>query len=313
MDGTVAITDFGWYESLLGQKCVEETNFWTPSAHFAFRGEKYSPFIFKLKAKYKHAVCGFGFFAQFSRLPDWLAWDAFNIRNGCETLGVMRQRIGAIRDRIDFHSDRHKSEIGCILIVQPTFFSEDAWIVGPDDWPPANLRHKRYDLTSGEGRRIWQECLARTSGKLTLKTNESAALQQQEGRYGSPQLIAPRLGQGTFRVTVTDAYQRCCAVTREHSLPALEAAHIQSYSDNGPHDIRNGILLRADLHRLFDQGYLTITTDHRLEVSPRLKADYDNGRTYYPFHGTKLGIPRAPQDHPTSGFIRWHNENKYLT
>jgi putative restriction endonuclease len=46
------------------------------------------------------------------------------------------------------------------------------------------------------------------------------------------------------------------------------------------------------MHRLFDQGYLTITTDHRLEVSPRLKLDYDNGRTYYPFHGAKLVFPK---------------------
>ena len=97
--------------------------------------------------------------------------------------------------------------------------------------------------------------------------------------------MAPRLGQGTFRVSVTDAYGRACAVTGEHSLPVLEAAHIRDYARDGPHEVRNGILMRADLHRLFDKGYLTISPEHRLEVSSRLRADYANGRSYYPLQG----------------------------
>jgi hypothetical protein len=44
--------------------------------------------------------------------------------------------------------------------------------------------------------------------------------------FGKPVLIAPRLGQGAFRLQVTDAYGRRCAVTGERTLPALEAAHI---------------------------------------------------------------------------------------
>ena len=59
-------------------------------------------------------------------------------------------------------------------------------------------------------------------------------------RYGSPLLVRPRLGQGTFRIAVTEAYGRACAITGEHSLPALEAAHIQSYRFGGPHEIANG-------------------------------------------------------------------------
>jgi HNH endonuclease len=63
---------------------------------------------------------------------------------------------------------------------------------------------------------------------------------------------------------------------------------IQPYAKDGPHDVRNGVLLRADLHRLFDQGYVTITPEYRLEVSPRLKEDYRNGRSYYPLHGASV-------------------------
>src|SRR6058998_2366472 len=83
----------------------------------------------------------------------------------------------------------------------------------------------------------------------------------------------------------TEAYNRACAVTQEHSLPALEAAHIRPFAKEGPHEVRNGLLLRADLHRLFEQGYLTVTPEYTLDVSDRLQHDYHNGKSYYPLRG----------------------------
>ena len=76
MVGTIAITDDGWYRFLADQPQLTELNFWTPSAHRAFRAPQFSPFLFKLRAPH-NAICGFAYFAQFSRLPDWLAWDSF--------------------------------------------------------------------------------------------------------------------------------------------------------------------------------------------------------------------------------------------
>lgn len=73
----------------------------------------------------------------------------------------------------------------------------------------------------------------------------------------------------------------------------------------------SGVLLRADLHRLFDQGYVTITPEYRLEVSPRLKEDYRNGRSYYPLHGSSVVLPAAAADAPSVDFLRWHNERVY--
>ena len=52
----------------------------------------------------------------------------------------------------------------------------------------------------------------------------------------------------------------------KHPLPVLEAAHIRPYAQAGTHDVRNGLLLRSDLHRLFDIGYVTVTPDLHLEV-----------------------------------------------
>lgn len=110
-----------------------------------------------------------------------------------------------------------------------------------------------------------------------------------------------------------DAYARACAITQEHSLPALEAAHIRPYGKRGSHDPSNGVLLRADLHRLFDKGYVTITPAYRFQVSPRLRADWKNGRAYYPLDGKEISVPKRSTDRPDAEALRWHNEAVFLS
>ena len=64
--------------------------------------------------------------------------------------------------------------------------------------------------------------------------------------------------------------------------------HISKYSSQGPHTISNGILLRSDLHKLFDSGYITITNDYRVQISKKIKEEFENGREYYRYHGQEL-------------------------
>lgn len=309
MRGTVAATDYGWYE-FLRRRSLHEVNFWTPSDRRQFIAPQFSPFFFKLKAPH-NVIGGFGYFAAWSSLPDWLAWESFEQGNGCSSLEEMRSRIGTIRQRIGYVATSPLTNIGCILIVEPTFFDPDDWIPQPTDWHPRIVTNKTYDLTTGEGRRIWEACVERATVAQAIRAGGLLTVRER-GRYGTPRPVAPRLGQGTFRVAVTDAYDRACAVTGEHSLPALDAVHIQSYADDGPHDVRNGLLLRADLHRLFDKGYVTVTPDHQLEVSRRLRTDFQNGRSYYPLHGTRLHLPASLHERPALEFIQWHNERVFL-
>lgn len=293
---------------------LEEVNFWKPTASRTFQADEFSPFLFKLRKRDGGRICGFGFFARYSRLPDWLAWEAFGVANDCASLAEMRARIAGIRERINYRGSR-PSEIGCILVVQPVFFPLGQWLDPPRDWPARTQADKKYDLARGEGRRVWEECLEATRSMMAQPAERVHAAQsfvEPVARYGSPHLIRPRLGQGTFRIAVTDAYGRGCAVTEEHSLPVLEAAHIKPYGLEGPHEVSNGLLLRADLHRLFDQGYITVTPDLRLEVGGRLREDFANGRTYYPLHGRTIRPPTAPRERPSLDYLRWHNENRFL-
>ena len=128
-------------------------------------------------------------------------------------------------------------------------------------------------------------------------------------RYGEPHLVEPRLGQGAFRVMVTDVYGRRCAVTRERTLPALDAAHIRPFVTGGAHTASNGLLLRRDIHSLFDAGYVTVTPTFDFEVSRSIREEFENGRDYYALHGTRIEVPRRRDQRPDHDALTWHNEN----
>jgi putative restriction endonuclease len=144
---------------------------------------------------------------------------------------------------------------------------------------------------------------------FTLETRE---LSDEDARYGTSYLTRARLGQGAFKTLVLQAYSSHCAMTGEKTLPVLEAAHIRQYAEGGPHRTSNGLLLRSDLHTLFDSGYMTVTPDYRIEVSPRIRQEFNNGKEYYALHGRSLiTLPDNPAERPSREFLNWHNEKVF--
>lgn len=302
MLGYIANTDFDWYTHLRGQEDLKEVNFWQPSGGKAFRviGPG-APFFFRLKAP-RNAICGFGWFVRHSIAPAWLAWESFGQANGAPAFDEMLRRIERYR-----RGERDPSgnySVGCLMIARPVFFTPDEWVREPADWAPNIVQGKSLDLHHGEGDRILSECMERAAERLDGDAEHE--------RFGDPLLVRPRLGQGAFRIAVRDAYDSSCAVTTEHPLPVLEAAHIRPYGSGGEHDVANGLFLRADLHRLFDQGYLTVRPDHQVEVSRRLRDEWDNGRVYYELSGRKIALPSDVQEHPDPDLLAWHNEEVFL-
>ena len=80
----------------------------------------------------------------------------------------------------------------------------------------------------------------------------------------------------------------------------------------GDHDVRNGISLRTDLHKLLDRGYVTVDNELRFVVGRRLKADFDSGRSYYDLHGRPVTLPAEPIHRPSIETLAWHRENIFL-
>jgi len=295
----VGVTDKAWFQRLSIQR-PDEVNFWQPSskpvANFLEPG---IPFLFKLHSP-DNFIVGGGFFVRFSALPARLAWEAFGEKNGVEDYAALRARIRDYRKEV-----KGDPEIGCNVLNGPFFFAESDWIPVPESWAPNIVRGKTFDTEQNEGLRLWNAVSERLQGYAPLNRIESP-------RYGAEYLTRARLGQGAFRVLVTDAYSRRCAVTGERTLPVLEAAHIRPYADQGPHMVPNGILLRSDLHKLFDDGYLSVDEDFRVLVSKRIREEFQNGREYYRFLGEPLAnLPTVEDQKPSRDFLRWHNENVY--
>lgn len=296
----VAVTDNDWFDLLRHRADLQEVNFWAPSPR-TFRS--LSPgelLLFKLRAP-RNAIAGCGIFAHASALPCSLAWKAFGEANGTRSREEMRSRIAKYKrvgpdDRSDFN-------IGCRILTQPAFLEESDWIPVPESWSPRIVDYKTYNTRDTEGHQLWKDVTDRMKWPTQIGMAPSGA------RFGKPQRIHPRLGQGAFRIVVTDTYERRCAVTRERTLPVLEAAHIRPYSDGGPHEARNGLLLRSDIHQLFDSGYATVTPDLRFEVSSRIREEFENGRDYYALHGKGIFVPGPTEARPDPEALDWHNQN----
>jgi len=298
----IAVTDGDWFEMLRRQPDLSEVNFWAPSAA-SFRAlQPGELFLFKLHAP-RNVIVGGGIFAYANALPCSLAWEAFGKANGANSAQEMRARIAKYRRASP--DDRSDFAIGCRILTQPFFFNEPDWIPVPQSWSPNIVSLKGYSTDDAEGLALWDAVNDRLSQK------PFSGMGEKQKRYGEPHRIRPRLGQGAFRVLVTDIYERRCAVTQERTLPALEAAHIRPFSDGGEHEAHNGLLLRRDIHSLFDSGYVTVTPDHRFEVSRRIREEFENGRHYYELHGQQIRVPQEAARRPDPDALNWHNSERF--
>jgi putative restriction endonuclease len=304
----VGVTDEQWFDRLSLLK-PDEVNFWQPSGGRKFAAlASGEPFLFKLHSP-KNFIVGGGHFVRHSPLPASLAWDAFGEKNG---VGSYRELLARVR-RYRRQDGSVDPVIGCNVLAEPFFLPPAQWIPVPASWAPNIVQGKTYDSTTTEGAALWR-AVRQALAHDTVADSAKEPLEIEGDRFGSEYLARSRLGQGAFRVLVIDAYQRRCAVTGEKTLPVLEAAHIRPYASQGPHRVSNGILLRSDLHKLFDVGYVTVTPDLNLVVSPRLREEWHNGREYYAHHGEQLNfMPADPGNRPGAEFLRWHNEEVFKT
>jgi len=308
----VAVTDNDWFALHASINRVDEVNFWRPSPDATFKAlQPGELLLFKLHAPVSYIVGG-GFFVRFLQLPVNLAWDTFKEANGVRTLAEMRQRIAFYR-RVPILPNENPN-IGCIMLAEPFFWPKDDWIPCPDDFKLNTVQGKGYESESGVGRELWTAVSERIQKQLpaSLAPGTAALAAVESQGYGKPQIILPRLGQGLFRILVTDAYQRRCAITGERTLPVLEAAHIKPYTVVQRHEISNGLLIRSDLHRLFDDGYLTIDPiERRVVVSKRIREEFENGKDYYELEGTQLREPIETWARPSIENFEFHAYNVF--
>jgi putative restriction endonuclease len=312
-NATVALTDRRWFDFHRSRSRggrIDEVNFWRPLAQTEFRallpGE---PFFFRLKSPI-NAVAGYGFFATFSRLPIRDAWETFKEANGDPNFEGLVARIAGYRSQTPAQVLVDRRELACVILREVRILEEREWVPWglEREWSRNNVTYKTYDLNHGAGRVLAGIIGAPQPSDLVAAYQPTFV----DERSYSEGVYAVREGQGTFRVRVLDAYGRRCAVTGERSIPVLDAAHIQPYLGPASNHIQNGLTLRADLHRLFDAGYVTVTPDYEFKVSDRLNDEYANGRIYYELQDRRLMVlPDDPSSRPSRQALDWHASHVY--
>ena len=303
----VANTDYGWFSHFRPKDRlarIDEVNFWQPTSRQSFGALKRGqPFFFRLK-KPHYAIAGFGLFARFDRLPVGLAWDVFGQRNGFPDETSFLDAMTKFRQKMD---DPLGQDLNCIVLQEVVFLPPRHWIPwrASEGWSPNIVRFKMFDLAEGAGRLLFEVLAAGDHPSLPEFGHEFEPLTV-DNRVIEMVPRAERPGQRAFKLQLLAAYNRQCAVTTEHSLPVLDAAHIQPYRGRDSDHPQNGIILRSDLHRLYDRGYLTITPNLELEVSRRLRDEFNNGKRYYQLQGQRIVVPKDPRLAPSRSALDWH-------
>lgn len=124
----------------------------------------------------------------------------------------------------------------------------------------------------------------------------------QDNRVTVLREVTRRQGGPRFRRALLRAYEGRCAMTAYDAPPALEAAHIVPYRGPQTNHIVNGLLLRADMHDLFDLGLVAVdTSSMRLRLARELA-----GTKYEQFEGRELWLPRDSAVRPNIEALEMH-------
>ena len=197
-------TDLEWFNFLSRREDVDEVNFWQPGGQSAFTrlipGEL---FLFRLKSPV-NMIAGGGVFVHGSVYPLNAAWEAFGAKNGTMDYVQFATKIAKYKGLASHLQLEADARIGCIILQAPFFLPREKWIPLPSDYASNLVQGKRYDATIGHGRELFEQAtsaLVRDSSRFVREPTAPSM-------WGDPVPIRRRIGQGAFRVLVTDIYER---------------------------------------------------------------------------------------------------------
>lgn len=310
----VANTDSAWFDFLAERARGEggrvgEVNFWQPRSQAPMvRLPPGAPVFFRRKRP-DYAVAGYGFFASFALLRLDEAWRMFESGNGDPDEERFLKRIGRYR-RLDLLGDpaAERAPIGCTILRDAVFWPRARWIswTETEEWARNIVQGK----TENDPARVSRLLSEIQHDHVDVPDEFRDAAFRPLSVDHRELIVASRLkreGQGAFRARLLEAYDGRCAITGEHTKIVLDAAHIQPYLGPRSNHVQNGLLLTKEFHALFDQGYVTVTPEHEVRVSPRLYSEWNNGHRYRPFDGGPLKqVPDSLDEHPSQEVLEWH-------
>ncbi|MGM0501446.1 MAG: HNH endonuclease [Bacillota bacterium] len=282
----IAPTDLNWFKFLKNRLNFQIINFWTDNPWNPRRLKKDNKFYFLLKTPIRK-IGGYANFSYSQNLSITQAWQKFGQGNGVSSLYELGVKAtGATNPDYD-------TEIGCIVLENPVFLEPEEYF-HPDDY---NLsfsaeisKHKYYPNLeeiniAGEYKQA-EISFSSISCETDYKFDQSSALK----------------GQSKFRQNLFKYYKGKGVITKENCAAILDAVHIHPYLKKNKDHLKNGLLLRSDLHQLFDDGLITITPDYKVLVSKKLDSNH-----YHKYQNQDIYLPQDNKFYPEQQVLKFHN------
>lgn len=289
-------TDHDWFEFCAENSPLSEVNFWQPSRQHFKAIDEGGVFFFRRKAPI-NKIGGFAELASSGVASIRTCWEELGISNGTRTDQDFLERVRRYNPS-RFVDDQ--TLIGFKILVNPVFLKESDWFDVPSDWSQNIVSGKSYDSMSREGERLLSLYRRYQGGGPSSEGIDSFGFSDQPAAgysVGQPQKV--RVGQSRFKFALLGAYDGKCAVTGCAVQSLLEAAHILPFAETMDNDVTNGILLRCDIHTLFDRGLLHVDRNYTVMLSDNFRQSNSDEKVYLELHGRKMKLPIERRHRPS--------------
>lgn len=289
-------TDHDWFEFCAANSPLSEVNFWQPSRQHFKALDEGGIFFFRRKAPI-NKISGFAVLASSGVASIRTCWEELGISNDTRTDQDFLERVRKYNPSrfVDV-----QTLIGFKILVNPVFLKESEWFDVPSDWSQNIVSGKSYDSMSREGERLLSLYRKHQDGGQRSEGIENFGFSDQPAAgysVGQPQKV--RMGQSRFKFALLSAYDGKCAVTGCAVQSLLEAAHILPFAETMDNDVTNGILLRCDIHTLFDRGLLHIDENYTVLLNDNFRQANSDEKAYLQFHGRKMKLPMVRRHRPS--------------
>ena len=310
IDLYIGNTDHDWFDFCSQQRDLTEVNFWQPSAQPFKVMTEGGIFFFRRKAPIG-LIGGFGTLVSAEKASIGLLWDELGTSNGVSSEEEFIQRVKKYRN--SQFVDR-STLVGFKILADPVFLDEENWFELPDDWSPNIVTGKGYSSSTLQGERLlskFQE-FARLNSRMTESAKAILGFSEPPVGGFRTSESKQRIGQGRFRLNLLSAYGGRCAITGCDVAEVLVAAHIRSFASSIDHSTQNGLLMRQDIHSLFDNGLLYIDAEFHVRLSEKFKLNYGSSSEYRELDGRALRLPRNKAFWPSVMALEEHRKLQML-
>ena len=288
----ISPTDNNWFSNLRKEKVVDDINFWTPTP-WNLKFNEGDRWYFMLKSPIRK-IGGGGYIKEYHNLTVEQAWNKYGVKNGFYSKGDFIKSLGKHKSKNSL--DRNELEgstiIGCIILRGAVFLNDDQYIDLEDykeiNFSPNIVKYKRFN----DDKDFLLEGVLK--GNIYNNDSDFEPLEPDTKKKKVISEIIRREGQSEFKAALVEIYSGQCCITGESTPELLEAAHIQPYLSSKSNHLQNGLLLRTDIHKLFDKNLLFIDRSYKVRISSYVKSlDYQH------LNGRAISMPKNHEFYPS--------------